>query len=105
MTQKYTVIISYQAEKELNEIVRYIQEELLEPNIAKNLFFKIKKLILELENFPDKFPIIKNEYMMRNDIRKCSIKNYVIIYRVNSLQKRVEISHIFYAKRNWMKIL
>lgn len=103
MQQKYKIYISNQAEIELNRILDYIEYELLEPIIARNLFTKIKATILELENFPEKFPIVKSKYIFRENVRKCNVNNYIIIYSIDKKLKKVNISHIFYAKKNWMK--
>jgi len=103
--KKYTVIVSNQAEKELNEIFDYIKDTLLEPTIAKKLLHKFLKSIIELETFPERFPIVDDEYFSRLNIRKCVVENYIIIYRVNTDISRVDISHIFYSARDWMKLL
>lgn len=103
MQQKYEVYISNQAEIELYRILDYIEYELLEPIIARNLFEKMKAIILELETFPEKFPIVKSKNIFRENVRKCSVNNYIIIYNVDKKSKRISISHIFYAKKDWMK--
>lgn len=103
--EKYIVVMSNQAEKELSNIITYISSVLLEPNIAKNLLKKLTKAIDNLETFPEKYSIISDEYTIRDNVRKCFVDNYVIIYRANHELKQVEISHIFYARRNWMKLI
>lgn len=105
MQQKYEVFISKQAEIELNRIIDYIEYELLEPVIAKNLFLQIKEKILELENFPERFPIVRSKYVLGENIRKCSVNRYVIVYSVNRNLRKVDVSHIFYDKKNWMKLI
>ena len=103
--EKYIVIISNQAEKELDNIITYISQVLLEPTVAKNFLKKISKAINNSENFPEKYAFISDEFIVDKNIRKCIVDNYLIIYRVNDDVKRVDISHIFYAKRNWMKLI
>ena len=103
--EKFNVVISNQAEKELNNIITYISQVLLEPNTAKNILKKLTLAIDNLESFPEKYALISEEYIIQDNIRKCSVDNYIIIYRINHKQLQVEISHIFYAKRNWMKLI
>lgn len=103
--ENYKVIMSNQAEKELSNIVTYISSVLLEPNIARNLLKKLTDAINNLETFPEKFSIISDEYSLRENIRKCIVDNYIIVYRIDSKNKRVEISHIYYPRRDWMKLI
>lgn len=103
--EKYKVVMSNQAEKELSNIITYISQVLLEPNIAKNLLKKLTLAINNLENFPEKYSIISEDYTIQENIRKCIVDNYIIVYRINYELLQVEISHIFYAKRNWMKLI
>lgn len=103
--EKYKVVMSNQAEKELSNIISYITSVLLEPNIAKKLLNKITEAINDLEIFPERCSVISDEYTIREDIRKYIVDNYIIIYRINPELKRVEISHIYYARRNWMKLI
>lgn len=103
MQQKYEVYISKQAQTQLNRILDYIEYELSEPATAKKLFFKIKQKILELESFPEKFSKIKSKCILEENVRKCNINQYIIVYRVNKKLKKVDVPYIFYAKQNWMK--
>lgn len=103
--EKYIVVMSNQAEKELSNIITYISSVLLEPNIAKNLLKKLTNTIDKLETLPERYSIISDEYTIRENIHKCFVDNYVIIYNINNKLKQVEISHIFYARRNWMKLI
>lgn len=103
--EKYKVVMSNQAEKELSNIITYINSVLLEPNIARNLLKKITDSISNLETFPEKYSLISDEYTIRENVRKCIVDNYIIIYGINLKLKQVEISHIYYARRNWMKLI
>lgn len=103
--EKYIVVMSNQAEKELSNIITYISSVLLEPNIAKNLLKKLTNTIDKLETLPERYSIISDEYTIRENIHKCFVDNYVIIYNINNKLNQVEISHIFYARRNWMKLI
>ena len=49
---KYKIIFSENAKDDLIGIVRYITYELLEPNIAEKLSYRILKCINSLDEFP-----------------------------------------------------
>ena len=55
--EKYIVVMSNQAEKELSNIITYISSVLLEPNIAKNLLKKLTNTIDKLETLPERYSI------------------------------------------------
>lgn len=59
---KYKIIFSENAKRDLISIVRYISDELLEPNIAEKLSYRILKAINLLMNFQTgiDYVIIKN---------------------------------------------
>lgn len=50
---KYKIIFSENAKRDLVSIVRYISDELLEPNIAEKLSYKILKAIKSFDKFPN----------------------------------------------------
>ncbi|MGF0055366.1 type II toxin-antitoxin system RelE/ParE family toxin [Peptoniphilaceae bacterium SGI.097] len=49
---KYKIIFSENAERDFISIVRYISDELSEPNIAEKLSYRILKAIQSLDDFP-----------------------------------------------------
>jgi len=51
---KYKIIFSENAKKDLISIVRYISDELLEPNIAEKLSYRILKAVKSLDEFPNR---------------------------------------------------
>ena len=81
--EKYIVVMSNQAEKELSNIITYISSVLLEPNIAKNLLKKLTNTIDKLETLPERYSIISDEYTIRENIHKCFIHKYRIYYTMN----------------------
>jgi len=97
--------MSNQAEKELKDIINYINQVLLEPEIAKRLLNKFKDMISNLKTYPEKYILVNDEFIIHSNVRKFFVDNYVLVYRVNSDINRVEISHIFYARRDWMKLI
>ena len=103
--KNFKVTFSKQAKKELNSIIYYIKNILLEPRVAKNLLKRFNDKVISLENSPEKFPQIEKDIMQKNNIRKCIVGNYIIIYQVNTELRQVDISHIFYAGRDWINLL
>ena len=81
---------------ELEEIYLYIKEYLKEPKIAKRIIREIKNKIKSLENFPQAHQLIKKSKNV--EYRKHIIKNYIIIYKINLIERIIYILHIYNQK-------
>lgn len=102
---QYDVQISNQAEKDLYDILHYIEFGLQEPNIAKRFYKKVNEQISNLNINPKKYPIVDEIVIKRLELRKFSVNNYIIFYKVYDSDKIVYVLRILYAKRNWKEIL
>ncbi|WP_339061426.1 type II toxin-antitoxin system RelE/ParE family toxin [Tepidibacillus marianensis] len=102
---KYKIEITETAEKDLFEISSYIANELLEPNTAKKVLKKIAESIFQLEEIPLRNPLVKDERLALQGIRKMLIDHFIVFYVVNEERKIVTIIRILYSKRNWHDLL
>lgn len=102
---QYNVELTKKAEKDIYDIIKYIEIELQEPNIAKNIYQKINNNIMNLNINPMKYPLVDDFIIKRVGLRKISIDNYIILYKVFESEKTVQIVKIVSDKRNWMKML
>ena len=105
MSEKYNVILSIKAEKDLTSIVSYIKDDLKEPNIAKKYAKILRTEIESLEYFPQKYSIIDNEKIKDLNMRKHIIKNYIAFYRINEEKKTVNVDRIIYGASDWINKL
>lgn len=67
------------------------------------MIVRIKNKISDLEYMPKKFKLLKQYKEI--EIRLLIVKNYIIIYQIDSKIKRVHVLHIFYSKRNYLKLI
>lgn len=102
---KYKIQFSKDARKDLIDAYSYIKYNLQEPTIAKKLINKIRKEIYKLQDNPTIYAIIKDEIIKKREIRKITVNNYIVFYRVKEDGNIVEIVRIMYARRNWINIL
>jgi len=98
--ERYDVDISSEAEKDLGEILDYIKNVLLEPDIATRFLELIKEKINGLEYFPERYGFIEDELIKSKEYRKLIIKNYIAVYRVDIVKKKVDIVRVVYEGRN-----
>lgn len=103
--KKYKIKFSKDARNDLIDIYKYISNNLQEPNIAKKLIQKMRKEIYELENSPQMYSIINDNFLKRLEIRKIRVKNYFVFYSINIEESIVEIIRIMYTRRNWKELI
>ena len=77
---KYSIIWSPSFKLELQNIYEYISISLKETCVAKKTYYEIIKAVSSLENFPERYPQIETNRILR----KLPVKNYIIIYEVDS---------------------
>ena len=82
--KKYKIIWSPNFKIELERILYYISNVLVEPRIAKKLYNKIIEQLASLQFFPERFAEIR---IRKIKFRRLLIQNFIIIYKVN-IQKR-----------------
>ena len=98
-TKKYDIILTDRAKLDLEEIYKYIFENLKEPNIADKLMEKIETEILDLETSP--YRCMEIHIKPKNQIyRRLVIEKYVVLYRIVEEKKQVVIFQILYSGRD-----
>jgi plasmid stabilization system protein ParE len=101
----YYVKITDTAEEYILSSVKYIADVLKAPMAANNLLDEIKKHEAILENTPEIFPHVPNEYLASIGFRFTRVKNYLIFYSVNEDEKTVDVHRVLYGHRDWINIL
>jgi toxin ParE1/3/4 len=100
--QKYEIIVSDFAEKDLKDIISYFYTKNIQYSI--DLFKKIRGRIVELEIFPEKGKIVPElERQGISKYRQIIEGNYRIIYSVRI--KQVTILMIVDSRRNLEELL
>ena len=96
LMNKYKIIWSPQFNEELEMIYNYIYFKLKSPQVAINLYYKVKNEISKLDLFPERYSkvLISKNYENQN-LRKMLVGEYVIIYKVdNSARKSFYLTYI-----------
>ncbi len=101
----YNILITEPAEKDLQEIAKYIALELREPATAQRLIAKISAAIFELEKVPFRYALVKDERLASQGIRKLWVEKYIVFYTVDETSDSVTVVRILYGKREWNRIL
>lgn len=98
---KYTVYISPQAYRDIDETYEYICTELFAEKAATDLVDDIEEAILSLEQMPDRGAERKVGIYAGKGYRQLFVKNYTIVYRVDESSGTVMIITVKYSHRNF----
>lgn len=94
---KFTVKLLPKAYRDLDQIYRYISENLMENKSALNIIKTIEDSILNLDEFPYRGAVRKVGTYANKGYRQLFIKNFTIVYRIDETNKYVIIITIKYA--------
>lgn len=103
--EHYEVLVHKTAKADIRDAVGYIAKNLREPNTARALSLRLRDAILSLNSMPERFPLVRDNYLSSLGIRVTSVGNYLIFYVVNHEERRVDIARVLYGKRDWTRIL
>ena len=98
--KQYEVKITEPAQRQLQEIVRYIAGDLQEKRTALWMLDTLEKEILSLSTLPNRVALTEEEPWHSAGIRKLSVKNYLVYFWVNEERKKVQITAVVYGRRD-----
>lgn len=98
---KYSVVLTSRALRDLDGIYAYIAGELLVPETALNLVDKIEREILALELMPNRCPERQRGVYASKGYRQLFVGNYTAIFRVDEQKKQVVVVTVRYSKSNF----
>ena len=102
---KYRIEIGAQAQSDITDIMRYIGQVLLEPRTAGNLYRLLKEEILSLKQMPERYPYEDDDRLRALGIRKLLVKNYKVLYFVDTERQLVQVARVVYAGREISRLL
>jgi len=93
------------AKKDMVEIVTYISHELHNPSAANKLADEMISSAERLAVFPYLNPVHRLVKPLKHEYRKLIVKNYILFYYVDELNKKVVIARAIYARRDYGALL
>ena len=102
---KYRIEIGAQAQSDITDIMRYIGQVLFEPRTAGNLYRLLKEEILSLKQMPERYPYEDDDRLSALGIRKLLVKNYKVLYFVDTERQLVQVARVVYAGRDISRLL
>ena len=101
----YSVYISDAAYNDINQIVSYIANELLEPQTANKLLDALLKAINSLSEIPHRHMLVDRVEISDYPIRMFTVENYIVFYLINENESSVNIARVLYGRRDWTYLL
>lgn len=92
---KYRVVITKEAEQDMENIYNYIALELLSPEYAMEQYNRIADSIMQLDTFPTGFRKVDFEPEHSMGLRRKFVDNYTIFYRIAGNQ--VAVTNVLYT--------
>lgn len=103
--KKYIVELSEIARKDLENIISYLRYNLAGDIIADKYKILFKQDLKQLENIAGSIPILNEELTGHKNIRKISVRNYIVFYIVDEESSRAIVLRIGHAFMDWEKYL
>ena len=96
----YTVRITRQAREHLRGIKKYIEEELLAPDAARNTIAVLKKEIQSLSEMPDRIKLTAEEPWRSEGVHRMRVKNYYVYFWIDEENSKVQVTSVIYVARD-----
>jgi plasmid stabilization system protein ParE len=101
----YSVHITDIAEEDIVSTVKYIADVLKAPMSANHLLDEIERYENILENTPNMYAFVPDEYLTTKGLKYVMVKNYMLFYTVNEETKTVVVIRFLHGRRDWKNIL
>lgn len=101
----YSLVVTAQAENDLDDIVAYIVQKLSNPSAACELLDDIEACYQKLRRTPYMYGKCSDIRLQTEGYRRAVINNYVLVYKINESPQIVMIMRYFYGARDYQRLL
>ena len=101
----YKIIVTAPAQKDLQNAVSYISNELKNKQAAFNLIDLVEETVKSLTDMPERYAVVDDEILSREGFRFIQIKNYLMFYTINERKKTITVVRVLYHKMDITSIL
>jgi toxin ParE1/3/4 len=101
----YFVDVAQLAKVDLAASLRYITDELYNPQAASRLLAEFENRRGILEQMPYTFPLVRNNRLAKKGIRALPVKNFLLFYTIDEIKQQVSIIRFLHGRRDWQHII
>ena len=102
--KQYRVVVTSDADWDMDGIFDYVSEELQVPETACRLIERIYKALNSLSSMPERYPLSRDAFLAQQGFRLMSVENYLAFYVIDKTAGRVIIHRVLYGKRDYIKL-
>lgn len=103
--KKYIVQVSDAAYKDIENVISYLRNDLLEDIVADKYKILFKQELKKLEEIAGSMPILDEKLTGYKNIRKINVRNYIIFYIIDKDNSKASVLRIGHAIMDWKKYL
>jgi plasmid stabilization system protein ParE len=101
--KRYEVLISDNANADMEAIYKYISETLLAPVTAAKQYNRIADAILTLEEMPERIRVMDSEAERKKGLRPLVVDNYIVFFVIKA--NTVNVVRVLYSASDISKRL
>ncbi len=94
-------LLSNKAKEDLENLFQYISIELTNLESATSLIIKLEDKFQSLLEFPYAYPLIENDKLEMENLRKTRVDNFLVVYYVNEEKNHIEIIRVIYQRHDY----
>ena len=103
MSEKFQVILTPEAQRDIRETVLYIARELRAPQAALALEDFLRERMRSLSSMPFRIKTVSEQPWKDAGVRKTRVKNYYIYFTLNEEKQAVYVIAVIYTGRDQLK--
>lgn len=100
--KKYEIEFTKDCREEIYGIYEYISKKLVAEKSAKKLMQEMRDSVMNLSENPNIYMKIEKSDSYKRMFRRMVINNFVILYSVDEINKKVYIAHMYYGRRDYL---
>ncbi|SFB28567.1 Plasmid stabilization system protein ParE [Acetitomaculum ruminis DSM 5522] len=101
----YDYVLTKTAENDIDSTFAYISKVLKNKDAASLLADEFEKKIDDICKHPLTGRLVENDFLKREEVRHFVVKNYIVYYLINDIEKEIVVLRFVYSGRNQDKII
>ena len=93
------------AREDMLDIVRYISQELHNPEAAQRLSERLIDAVQSILGHPYAAPAFHPPRPLKYEYRKLHVQSYMVFYRIDEERELVTVARVVYARRDYGHLL
>lgn len=102
---EYRLTVTESFESDLDNVLEYISQKLLNPAAADRLLKRTEEKINFICEDPFMYPLYHNDKLSEKGYRYAVVSNYILFYTIDENEKLIILSRFLYGGQNILDVL